>query len=161
MLPFKVQFCFAYMLIVLQCITKLYNPKITNLIIDKALYKNNMIALYQYTFLLCITFAVSELCRIFQMIFLVNIGENMTLKLRNNLYEAITRTSIQNVRETENGDIISRIVNEIPKISEFYTRIIPSLFTNIFVLLVGIVMMWNLDYKCTIVTVLILPTIFL
>lgn len=159
-LPFKLKFFGAYILIALQCIAKLYSPKITNLIIDKALSESNVKELYHYIFLLCIAFAISELCRVFQMAFLVNIGENMTINLRCNLYKAITGASVQDVREKETGDIISRIVNEIPSVSEFYTRVIPSLFTNIFVLFVGIIMMCILDYRCTMVTILILPAIY-
>lgn len=160
-LPFKVHFLCAYILIIFQCITKLYSPKITNFIIDEALSKSNINALYYYILLLCITFTVSQLCQILQTIILVNIGENMTIRLRHNLYEAITRASIKEAREKETGDIINRIVNEIPKISEFYTSALPGLFTNSFVLFIGIFLMWSLDYRCTIVTILILPAIYL
>lgn len=160
MLPFRVHFLCAYILIIFQCITKLYSPKITNFIIDEAFSKSNINALYYYILLLCITFTVSQICQILQTIILVNIGENMTIRLRNNLYEAITRASIKDVREKETGDIINRIVNEIPKISEFYTSALPGLLTNSFVLLIGIFLMWSLDYKCTIVTMMILPAIY-
>ncbi len=160
-LPFFGEFVCAYVFIIIYCLTSLLKPKITNFILDYAIVEKNIEKLKYYILLFCIIFGVSELCRICQNIMLLIAGENMTLTFRRKMYVAITRMPIINIRKTESGDIINRIVNEIPQIADYYTKTIPNFMTNIISLGVGIFMMWNLNYYCTIITIIFLPFIYI
>lgn len=160
-LPFFGEFICAYLFIIVFCITTLLKPKITNYILDYAIGQRNIEKLNKYILIFCMIFTISELCRICQNIMLLIAGENMTLTLRRKMYVAVTRMSIIHIRETESGDIINRIINEIPQIADYYTKTIPNFMTNLIALGVGILMMWNLDFYCTIITIIFLPLIYI
>lgn len=159
-LPFLGEFICAYIFIIIFCLTTLLKPKMTNIILDNAIGRRNIENLQKYIMLFCIIFIISELCRICQSIMLLIIGENMTLTLRKKIYVAATRTSIIDIRKIESGDIINRIVNEIPQIADYYTKTIPNFMTNIIALFTGIFMMLNLDFYCTFITIIFLPLIY-
>ncbi|WP_349670651.1 ABC transporter ATP-binding protein [Lacrimispora sp.] len=160
-LPFLGEFICAYIFIIIFCLTTLLKPKITNFILDNAIGRRNIENLQKYILLFCMIFIISELCRICQSIMLLIIGENMTLSLRKKIYIAATRNSLVDIRKVESGDIINRIVNEIPQIADYYTKTIPNFMTNIIALFTGIFMMLNLDLYSTIVTIIFLPLIYI
>lgn len=158
--PFSLKFFIAYFFVIMQCIAKILQPKATNLIIDNGLSRHNSHALYHYIFFFLFIFFLGEICRIMQTILFVNISENLVLNLRSELYNAITRMPLINIKKKESGDIVSRITGELTSVSSFYTQIIPNMVTNILVLFFGILMMGSINKLCTFITLFTLPLIY-
>lgn len=151
----------AFVLIVIATCLSLYQPILSQKIIDLGIVAKNMKAIILY----CgIFFGINFVELVFVVLkrtLLVNVAENMKINLRRRLEGAITRSSFLKVRTKETGDIMTRIVQETGEIVNFYIEVIPSFFIQACVLVIGVVLLWHIDYKRTYLIGAFLPLIFL
>lgn len=150
---------FSVTLILVTTLLTMLKPLVTSGIIDQAIGKKNFEALKFYILLFIIIFFVSELLRLIQLSFNIYIAQNMTNDMQYCFFRSFTRRNVLAVSQT-NGDLINRITNEVPKITEFITNSLPVFIMNIFTLIIGIVMMFILNKQITLCCLCFLPLIF-
>jgi ABC-type multidrug transport system fused ATPase/permease subunit len=97
----------------------------------------------------------------FQVRISATIGQASLLRLRNDLFAKLNRLSLSYFTRHPMGAIMSRITNDVDVISEFVTMGVVSLVTDVFILLIIVIMMFVLDVKLALVTLTMLPVMWL
>ncbi|MCO4327805.1 ABC transporter ATP-binding protein/permease [Staphylococcus agnetis] len=106
-------------------------------------------------------FFVSTLLSGFGLFLLNKIGEDITYSLRNVLSSHIIRLQVSFFDSNETGNLVSRLLDDASVVSQFLTQKLPSLFPSILVLLGSFFMLFIIDWKTTILTFLLIPTLLL
>ena len=88
------------------------------------------------------------------------IGQASLLRLRNDLFAKLNRLSLSYFTRHPLGAVMSRVTNDVDVISEFVTMGVVSLVTDVFILLIIVIMMFLLDAKLALVTLIMLPVMW-
>lgn len=159
--PFAGRIFLAYVIIIAKCVAVLYLPQISRELVDKGVMAKDVAALCYYALLNLGVFLAAEGCAVLKTVILVNVGENMSIGLRQKLQKSIVYSPLLKIREHETGDLISRVVGEVTKITDFYSKEIPDFFADASILILGVVVMGRIDLVCTAVTIASLFLIYI
>ena len=96
----------------------------------------------------------------FQVRISATIGQASLLRLRNDLFAKLNRLSLSYFTRHPLGAVMSRVTNDVDVISEFVTMGVVSLVTDVFILLIIVIMMFLLDAKLAAVTLIMLPVMW-
>ena len=89
------------------------------------------------------------------------IGQASLLRLRNDMFAKLNRLSLSYFTRHPLGTVMSRVTNDVDVISEFVTMGVVSLVTDVFILLIIVIMMFALNAKLALVTMAMLPVMWL
>ena len=85
------------------------------------------------------------------------IGQASLLRLRNDLFAKLNRLSLSYFTRHPLGAVMSRVTNDVDVISEFVTMGVVSLVTDVFILLIIVIIMFAINFKLALVTLTMLP----
>ncbi len=100
---------------------------------------------------------VSGLLGVAQRYFNSRVGEGIIYDLRQELYEHLQRMSLRFFTHTKSGDIISRLNNDVVGAQGAIANTIPNLLTNIFTLVSTLAVMLTIEWRLTLLAVVVLP----
>lgn len=89
------------------------------------------------------------------------IGSLSMFNIRSDIWEKILKLNISAIKNYESGELISRIKNDIEELNSFMTNTIPNTLNYIFVFLGSLFMLIYLDYKITLIILIVIPIILL
>ena len=89
------------------------------------------------------------------------IGQASLLRLRNDLFAKLNRLSLSYFTRHPLGAVMSRLTNDVDVISEFVTMGVVSLVADVCILLIIVIMMFTLNFKLALVTMAMLPVMWL
>ncbi|MCH4535931.1 ABC transporter ATP-binding protein [Staphylococcus haemolyticus] len=92
---------------------------------------------------------------------LSKIGESFIFHLRNNLSSHILNTNISFFDNNETGNVISRIIDDTNVINNFITQQLPNILPASISLFGSLIMLFILDWKTTLITLLVIALLFL
>lgn len=102
-------------------------------------------------------YLVSALFGYIQSWVMTNISQKVTYALRRDISEKIGRLPLRYFDRHENGDIVSRVTNDVETISQNLNQSMTQIVTSI-IMIVGILaMMISISWQMTIVAILVLP----
>lgn len=96
-------------------------------VMDDIFIKKDINMLYIVPFALIFLFALKGVGRYMQTYYTSYIGQDVIRKLRDNLLSHITRLDISFFKAMHSGELLSRITNDIMRIQQVVTNIIPEL----------------------------------
>ena len=96
-------------------------------VMDDIFIKKDINMLYIVPFALIFLFALKGVGRYMQTYYTSYIGQDVIRKLRDNLLAHITRLDISFFKAMHSGELLSRITNDIMRIQQVVTNIIPEL----------------------------------
>ncbi len=96
-------------------------------VMDDIFIKKDINMLYIVPFALVFLFALKGVGRYMQTYYTSYIGQDVIRKLRDNLLAHITRLDISFFKAMHSGELLSRITNDIMRIQQVVTNIIPEL----------------------------------
>lgn len=96
-------------------------------VMDDIFIKKDINMLYIVPFALIFLFALKGIGRYMQTYYTSYIGQDVIRKLRDNLLAHITRLDISFFKTMHSGELLSRITNDIMRIQQVVTNIIPEL----------------------------------
>lgn len=88
-------------------------------------------------------------------------GEGIIYDLRMEMYRHLQRMSIRFFTDTKAGEIYSRINNDVVGAQNAITGTIPNILTNTFTLITTLVVMLSIEWRLTLLAVVILPLFLL
>ena len=132
----------------------LYNSVKTKLPVD-------IMYVLKILLIVLICYLVNALCTYLKSVLASNLGQKIGYDLRNILANKITWIKISKLDETKKGDIISKITNDVERLTDNITEIIPDLVYN-FALIIGvIIMMFVLSPFLAVLTITVIPLTYL
>ena len=157
-----------YVLIILFCILaavfNLIAPYYLGLVTD-SLYNSvkNMIPInveYIITLLIIIMifYLLNAICTYYKSLLASKLGQKIGYDLRKKLVLKITKIKISSLEQMKKGDVISKITNDVERLTDNITEIVPDLVYNISLIIGAIVMMYILSPTLATITILAIPT---
>jgi len=103
-------------------------------------------------------YIVSALFSYIQSWVMTTISQKITYKFRRDISEKIARLPLRYFDQHENGDIVSRVTNDVETISQNLNQSMTQLVTSVITIVGILVMMISISWQMTIVAILVLPT---
>jgi ABC-type bacteriocin/lantibiotic exporter with double-glycine peptidase domain len=131
-------------------------PLATKYLIDNVIDNININKLYIgiiLFFIICIT---QPILSFFKDKFFLIVSENITYRIRKNVFNSILHTSINFFSKHKKGEILSRILNDCQSFSDFITNFFVIYIKNLLSILVALISMFYLSYKISILVLIIL-----
>ncbi len=168
---FKLSLAFVIITAMLSTIFSIVGPKVlgsaTNLLYDGF---TSMItggagidfaAIGRIIGLLAVLYIISFLFSSAQGFTMAKISTSLTKKLRSEMSEKIHSLPLSYYDKTSNGDILSRITNDIDVISQSFNTGITQIITSTTTIIGILVMMFSINFTMTLITLVTLPLSFI
>ncbi len=155
--PYRAQITGMLLTILLTTALGLLNPLIFREIIDSALAQKDLERLHILALGLVAIPVVSGGVRIIQRKLNVSIGEGVIYDLRVALYHHLQQMSLRFFTNTKTGELMSRLNNDVVGAQNAISNTIVSIITNIITVLATLAVMLSMEWRLTILGVLVLP----
>ncbi|MEA3334702.1 MAG: ABC transporter ATP-binding protein [Chloroflexota bacterium] len=153
-------------LLVLACILivsllGLVPPLIIRDLIDVVLPNGDVARLNLLALALVAIPILSGLIGVVQRYFSARVGEGIIFDLRNQMFEHLTNMALRFFTATKSGEIISRFNNDVIGAQNAVTGTIPNVVTSLVTLVSTLIVMISIDWRLTLLSVMILPLFLL
>lgn len=155
--PYWSQILGMLVTILITTLLGLLNPLIFREIIDGALAEKDLSKLNILALGLVLIPIVSGGIRIVQRKLNVAIGEGVIYDLRVSLYHHLQRMSLRFFTNTKTGELMSRLNNDVVGAQNAISNTIVSIITNIITVIATMAIMLTLEWRLTILGVMVLP----
>ncbi|MDD3225387.1 MAG: ABC transporter ATP-binding protein [Clostridium sp.] len=102
-------------------------------------------------------YAVSALFSFVQQYVMAGIGQNIVYEMRENLSEKLNKLPLKYYDSRTNGEILSRVTNDMDNISTTFQQSLTQLITSVVTIVGVLIMMLTISPILTLVAVVILP----
>ncbi len=164
--PYTGKFIWAFVLMIITTFTNMILPLASGLAIDlmaDPLYnveQKTWIVIIGALILLLVT-ALSILIGFYQNLMLQKIGQKITDQLRVDVFNHIESLSIGQINQLPVGKLVTRATNDPGNISEMFTNTIVNLIRNILMMVVITIIMFFIEWRMTLITMIVVPLIVL
>ncbi len=155
--PYRPQIAGMLLTILLTTGLGLLNPLIFREIIDGALAEKDMDKLHVLALGLVAIPIASGAVRVVQRKLNVSIGEGVIYDLRVALYLHLQQMSLRFFTNTKTGELMSRLNNDVVGAQNAISNTIVSIITNVITVLATLAVMLSMEWRLTILGVLVLP----
>ena len=159
--PHKRMIAVAILLVSIGSGANVAGPLLLKFGIDEGIEKRNADTLATVGAIYLLTLFVMWAGSYFQVRISATIGQASLLRLRNDLFAKLNRLSLSYFTRHPLGAVMSRLTNDVDVISEFVTMGVVSLVADVFILLIIVIMMFALNFKLALVTMAMLPVMWL
>ena len=159
--PHKRMIAAAILLVSIGSGANVAGPLLLKIGIDEGIEKRNADTLATVGAIYLLTLFVMWAGTYLQVRISATIGQASLLRLRNDLFVKLNRLSLSYFTRHPLGAVMSRLTNDVDVISEFVTMGVVTLVTDVFILLIIVIMMFVLDAKLALVTMAMLPVMWL
>ena len=104
-----------------------------------------------------ICYLVNAVCTYFKSYLASELGQKMGYDLRRKIVSKINRIKLSKLDLMKKGDIISKITNDVERLTDNITEIIPDLIYNVSLIVGVIIMMFVLNAFLALLTIIIIP----
>ena len=98
----------------------------------------------------------SALFNYFQQYMMASVAQKMTLSLRQELAIKLSKLPLKYFDERKKGDILSRVTNDLERVSDTLQQGLMQLFTTVFTIVAALVIMFNISALLSVITVVTL-----
>ncbi len=155
--PYQKQAVFAFLAILITNLLGLAFPWAIKVIIDEVLLRRNSGLLNTLTVALIFVFMLKFLFGFIREYLFSFIGENVVCDLRNKLYWHLQRLSVRYIENNPTGKIISGIIGDVESIRKFLFGGVIDFIYSFFNLFFVLIILFILDWRLTLVSLLYLP----
>ncbi len=102
-------------------------------------------------------YVVSSFFSFMQGFIMTNVSMKLTYRLRKDISEKFNRLSLKYYDKTTNGEILSRVTNDIDTLSQSLNQSLTQMITSVTQLIGILVMMLSISWQMTLIAIAILP----
>lgn len=102
-------------------------------------------------------YTINAVCTYFKSYLSSKLGQEIGFSLRKQLIDKINVIKLRHLDKMKKGDIISKVTNDVERLTDNLTEIIPELIYNAALLIGVIIMMFILDVKLALLTITVIP----
>jgi ATP-binding cassette subfamily B protein len=104
---------------------------------------------------------VASFLDVAQRYFSAKLGEGVIHDLRQEMYEHLQNMSLRFFTHTRQGEIVSRLNSDVIGAQSAVTNTLPNVITNSFSLVSTLIVMFSIDWRLTLLSVIVLPLFLL
>lgn len=166
--PFKISIFAVVFLAIISTVFTIFGPKILAKATDEL--SNGMMSIItggsggidfgyigKIMIALLVLYLVSALFSYLQGHMMAGVSTKVSYNLRNAIIQKINRMPLDYFHRTSQGDVLSRITNDVDTLSQSLTTSITQLITSITTIIGVLIMMLTISWKLTLVALCILP----
>ncbi|MFW6270744.1 MAG: ABC transporter ATP-binding protein, partial [Bacillota bacterium] len=157
--PYKLIIIIGHILLFMSAGLSMIFPWIVKDIFDTIIRESQWRKLKILILVLIIVFLLRAVVSFLRNYIFSSLAEKITRDLRIDIYNSLIKLSLDYFENHELGDIVSRMTNDLNLVKETMTRGLAALVRQIFVLIIGAVILSRMDYKLTIIIFIVLPLI--
>lgn len=158
--PYRWSVLAAFGFVILSAAAQGVGPYLTGVAIDSYIEKGNPSGLALIIGLLVVTYVVGALTTRSQILLMSRAGQKLLAGLRQQVFDKIQNLSLQFLESKQAGEIISRLVNDIDALNNFFsqslTQMIGALFSLIGIMVAMLLINWQLGLAVLIVVPILL-----
>ncbi|WP_434654491.1 ABC transporter ATP-binding protein [Thermoanaerobacterium thermosaccharolyticum] len=159
--PFIVKEIIGFLVIIMSTVLSLAKPFVIKLIIDNSIAQKNVHNLIIFNIIFFTIFILVTLLGIIQNYIFTFIGQKLLYNLRMKLYETVINQRITFFNEKQTGEIMSRILNELPNVVNLFSATLINIITQVATLIVTFSIMYILNKQITLISMIVTPFIFI
>lgn len=161
MKPYRLQFCFVFIAIILSATIGLFPSIITGRIVDQALIGNDMALLVRLLLMAFATLFVSQLIGMLESYINSWISQRIIFDMKNQMYNHLQHMPHSFFTTEKQGDIITRMNTDISGVSTVISGTLSSIVSNIATVITTMVALFSMDWKLAIVGIAIIPLLII
>ncbi|MDQ0215890.1 ABC-type bacteriocin/lantibiotic exporter with double-glycine peptidase domain [Oikeobacillus pervagus] len=154
--PYRFIFALVFFMGIISTFITAIQPLIGKFLIDDVLIaKNHSFAKVLGLAILVMVFGYS--ITLFTRFLYFRMSLNLMLDMRSSFYQHLIHLPVLFFAKNRTGDIVSRINEDLTEIQRLYTENVLQLFTMSLTFLFNIILLWVLDWKLTLISLLFIP----
>ncbi len=157
LLPYKFQFVMVLLSIAFSAVFDMYPSILTGRIIDEGLIGRSMSTLVRLIVISLILKIASNLIGILQNYLNSWIAQHITYDMRNQMFAHLLKMSNRFFMENNQGDIITRMTDDISGVQQIITNTFSSILSNIITLIAALIAMYRRNYILASIALIIVP----
>ncbi|HPO59346.1 MAG TPA: ABC transporter ATP-binding protein, partial [Anaerolineaceae bacterium] len=155
--PYKGMIALAVVMMALSGAAQGLSPLITGQIVDKVLLTGDLPALTRMALLLVLAYLVNMVATRFQIYLVSRTGQQILAKLRNEVFAKVESLSLKYLESKQAGDLMSRLINDIDALNNFFTQVLSQFIGAAFTLGGILVAMLLLSWQLGLAVLMVVP----
>lgn len=156
----KLKLIFILFLVATSTLMALLAPYLLGYAIDHYLVNFDPPGLVRLLILLALVYLVTALTTWLQHFLMVGISQRSIYQMRRELFEKLHRLPVRFFDQSQQGDLMSRLTNDLEVVSETLNNSMIQLFTSVLSLIGTLTFMLALSPLLTVVSLLIVPMLY-
>jgi len=148
---------FGVLLIVFSSLCGFPTPLITRYLVDKVILDRQLGLLMGAVILLVCFLAAEKLARMLQEFYFARFEQRITLDIQKDLIDRVLRFPKTFFDNSQTGYLMSRLTEDVDGIRWFFSNTIVYIFSNIIRFMGGLCFLFYLEWRLSIVVVILLP----
>ena len=159
--PYKIQFFFVFIAILLSAAVGLLPSIITGKIVDKALVDRNMSQLIRLCLAAFGAVAVSQIIGVLESYINSWISQRIIFDMKNQMYRHLEYMPHAFFTTEKQGDIITRMNTDISGVSSVISGTLTSVVSNIATVVTTVIALFSMSWQLAIVGMLVIPLLII
>ena len=159
--PYRVQFFFVFVAILLSAVVGLLPSIITGKIVDKALVDRNMGQLIQLCLAAFGAVAISQIIGVLESYINSWISQRIIFDMKNQMYRHLEYMPHAFFTTEKQGDIITRMNTDISGVSSVISGTLTSVVSNIATVVTTVIALFSMSWQLAIVGMLVIPLLII
>ncbi|PEV15992.1 ABC transporter ATP-binding protein [Bacillus cereus] len=156
----KISLICVIFLVFLTTLLSLLSPYYMGIIVDKYIMSKDLNGTVRMCWLLILIFGITTFLTWLQTFIMVNIALKTIRKIRQDLFRKIHQLSLRFFDMHSNGDLMSRITNDIDNLEQALTQSVVQIISSVLTVVGVTVTMFSIDWILAIITVIPVPIMF-
>lgn len=123
--------------------------------------KNDIMGIYRLVIILGLILIISFILNYIQIYILQYTGQKVMFDLRMKIFAHLQKLNVSFFDKNPVGRLVTRVTNDVAVINEMFTNVIVSLFSDIFILIGVVIIMFYLNWKLASIIMIFSPIIVL
>ena len=159
--PYRLQFFFVFVAILLSAVVGLLPSIITGKIVDEALINQDMALLIRLLFMAFATLAASQIVGVLESYINAWISQRIIFDMKNQMYRHLQYMPHSFFTTEKQGDIITRMDTDISGVSTVISGTLSHVVSNAATVITTLVALFTMSWQLAIVGVIIIPLLIL
>ena len=159
--PYRIQFAFVFVAILLSAVVGLLPSIITGRIVDEALINKDMKLLIRLLFMAFATLAASQIVGVLESYINAWISQKIIYDMKNQMYKHLQSMQHAIFTTEKQGDIITRMNTDISGVSTVISNTLSHVVSNVATVVTTLVALFTMSWQLAIVGIVIIPLLIL
>lgn len=159
--PYRVQFIFVFLAILISAVVGLLPSIITGRIVDEALINKDMKLLVQLLLAAFATLAVSQIIGVLETYINAWISQRIIFDMRGQMYSHLQYMSHSFFTTEKQGDIITRMNTDISGVSTIISGTLSSVVSNTATVVTTMIALFSMSWELALVGIVVIPMLVL
>lgn len=159
--PYKIKALFVILLMIFVMICGILNPYLLKVAIDNNIQKGDIKGLLIIGAVLLVLNSLAALATRIRLISMSSITNNILINIREELYTHIQKLSFSFFDNRPVGKILARVIGDVNALQELFSNSITSFIPELLSLVCVAFMMFYMNFKLALASIIILPLLFI